>query len=73
MLENTLTRKQKEVLEYIKGYMEANKKSPLIREIQVGCNFSSYRSAFDKLISLEKKGYISRKLNKHRSIAIQER
>ena len=73
MLKSVPTRKQKEVLDYIKGYMEANNRSPLIREIQEGCNFSSYRSAFDKLISLEKKGFISRTLNKHRSIVLQER
>lgn len=72
MLGRGLTRKQKEVLDYIRNYIEANSHAPYLREIQEGCNFASYRSVFDKLISLEKKGYISRKLNKHRSISLEE-
>ena len=69
-LSNSLTLRQKEVYEYIKEYMLANKKSPYIREIQEACRISSYKGAVDKLVSLEKKGYIRRKLNKHRGIEI---
>lgn len=65
-----LTVKQKEVYNFIKEYMSKNNKSPYIREIQEGCRIFSYKGAVDKLLALEKKGYIQRKLNKHRSIVI---
>ena len=65
-----LTKKQKEVYDYIRGYIEQNLKSPYIREIQAGCNIQCYKSAVDKLLALEKKGYIKRSLNKHRSIVL---
>lgn len=65
-----LTKKQKHVYDYIRFYIEKNSMSPYIREIQEGCNIQCYKSAVDKLIALEKKGYIKRSLNKHRSIAL---
>lgn len=65
-----LTKKQKDVYDYIKSYIEKNSVSPYIREIQEGCRIQCYKSAVDKLLALEKKGYIRRSLNKHRSIAI---
>jgi len=65
-----LTKKQKDVYDYIKSYIEKNSVSPYIREIQEGCSIQCYKSAVDKLLALEKKGYIKRSLNKHRSIAI---
>lgn len=64
------TKKQQVVLDYIKGYIVANNISPYIREIQEGCHIRCYKTAVDKLLSLEKKGLIKRKLNKHRSIVI---
>ena len=65
-----LTKKQKKVLEFIQQYFKEEKQSPYIREIQQACGIISYKSAFDKLLALEKKGYIKRTLNKHRSIEI---
>jgi len=65
-----LTQKQKEVYDYIRLYMDKNAISPYIREIQEGCSIQSYKSAVDKLLALEKKGYIKRSLNKHRSIVL---
>jgi repressor LexA len=65
-----LTRKQTEVYNYIKEYIDKNTISPYIREIQEGCKIQSYKSAVDKLLALEKKGYIKRTLNKHRSIVL---
>jgi len=66
----TLTSKQRRVYEYIKEYMDTYKRSPYIREIQEACCISSYKGAVDKLVALEKKEYIKRKLNKHRGIAL---
>jgi repressor LexA len=65
-----LTKKQKAVYDFIKRYIETNNKAPYIREVQDGCGIVSYKSAVDKLLALEKKGYIQRALNKHRSIKI---
>ena len=68
-----LTKKQNEVYTYIKSYMEENNRSPYIREIQQGCGIFSYKGAVDKLLALERKGYIHRKLNKHRSIMLKDK
>lgn len=65
-----LTQKQKAVYDYIKVYIDKNSVSPYIREIQDGCGIQCYKSAVDKLLSLEKKGYIKRTMNKHRSIVL---
>lgn len=68
-----LTKKQHEVYTFIKSYIEKNNHSPYIREIQEGCGIISYKGAIDKLLALERKGYIQRKLNKHRSIVVKEK
>ena len=68
-----LTEKQGAVYSFIKSYIEKNNHSPYIREIQKGCGFLSYKGAIDKLLALERKGYIQRKLNKHRSIILNKR
>ena len=65
-----LTQRQLVVFNYIKDYMSKNKQSPYIREIQEACGINSYKAVLDRLSALEKKGYIRRKLNKHRSIVI---
>jgi repressor LexA len=65
-----LTSKQKEVYEYIREYINTHRQSPYIREIQEACSITSYKGAVDKLVALEKKGYIKRELNKHRGIAL---
>lgn len=65
-----LTKKQKAVYDFIRRYIGANNKSPYIREVQDACGIVSYKSAVDKLLALEKKGYIQRTLNKHRSMKI---
>ena len=70
MKASNLTVRQSEVLTYIKGYIEKNNISPLIREVQTGCSIASYKAAVDKLLVLEKKGFIKRELNKHRGIHI---
>ena len=67
-----LTSRQQDVFNFVKGYIEENKRAPYIREIQQGCGIFSYKAAVDKLVSLAKKGYIRRILNKHRGIAVVE-
>ena len=68
----SLTSRQQEVLAFVREYIEKNKQAPYIREIQQGCGILSYKAAVDKLLSLEKKGYIRRVLNKHRGIVVTE-
>lgn len=70
MAKRTLTHKQQTVLEFIQGYLGEFRRSPLIREIQAGCQIVSYKSAIDRLNALERKGYIKRAPNKHRSIKL---
>ena len=67
-----LTKKQDEVYGFIRTYIEKNNRSPYIREIQEGCSIVSYKGAIDKLLALERKGYIQRTLNKHRSIILND-
>jgi len=68
-----LTFKQRSLLEYIQQYISEHRRSPLIREIQVGCRIASYKSAVDRLNALEHKGLIRRIPNKHRGIKIIRR
>jgi len=65
-----LTQGQKDVYEYIRWHITENSTPPYIREIQDACKISSYKGTVDKLMALEKKGYIKRSLNKHRGIIL---
>ena len=61
------------VFDYILRYIAEHRQSPLIREIQLGCQIVSYKSAIDRLNALEHKGFIRRGPNKHRGIRIAHR
>lgn len=65
-----LTKKQLDVYNYLKEYISKYNKSPYIREVQEACGINSYKITLDRLSALEKKGYIRRRLNKHRSIVL---
>jgi len=56
--------------EFIEHYFGEYRQSPLIREIQTGCQIASYKSVLDRLNALEHKGYIKRAPNKHRGIRL---
>lgn len=66
-----LTSKQQRVLEYLQRYLTANRRGPYIREIQAGCQITSYKSTVDRLNALERKGYIKRIPNRHRGIRLR--
>ncbi|MBL7071878.1 MAG: hypothetical protein ISS26_06920 [Candidatus Omnitrophica bacterium] len=70
MKQYNLTQKQLNVYNYLKEYIGKYHQSPYVREIQKACGINSYKITLDRLSALEKKGYISRRLNKHRSIAL---
>ena len=61
------------MFDYILRYIAEHRRAPLIREIQVGCQIVSYKSAIDRLGALEHKGFIKRTPNKHRGIRIAHR
>lgn len=67
---NHLTARQAQTYEFLKGYFSKNGHSPYLREIQDGCQIKSHKSVIDKLVALERKGYIKRTINKHRSIKL---
>jgi repressor LexA len=66
----SLTQKQRTVLDFVQRYFGEYRCSPLIREIQAGCQILSYKSALDRLNALERKGFIRRLSNKHRGIRL---
>ena len=73
MAKYALTYKQQTVFEFIQRYLAEHRMSPLIREIQYGCQIASYKSALDRLNALERKGFIRRAPNKHRGIKLARR
>ena len=73
MTRQNLTVKQQTVLDFIRGYLDEHRLSPLIREIQLGCQIASYKSVIDRLNALERKGRIRRTPNKHRGIRLVHR
>ena len=64
-----ITKRQQEVLDYIKGYIKSHKFPPSIREISQ--NFSiSVKGAYDHVKALEKKKYILCSNHQSRSIEV---
>ena len=70
MSKRVLTPKQQALLEFVQSYYREYHFSPLIREVQTGCQIASYKSALDRLNALERKGLIKRAPNRHRGIAL---
>ena len=65
----TLTRRQKEILDYVKGSVAKRGFPPSIREI--GERFGIYpRAAFDHIRALERKGFVRRGAAKSRAIEV---
>jgi len=73
LAKQTLTTKQQALYNFIVRYLREHRQSPLIREVQVGCQILSYKSAIDRLNALERKGFIKRMPNKHRGIRLARR
>lgn len=70
MPNNNLTPNQAKVYFFTRDYIALNRRSPYLREIQQACNIKSHKSVIDRLIALERKGYIKRKINQHRGIKL---
>ena len=67
---NRLTFKQEQVYLFVKDYITTHKQAPYLREIQLACNIKSHKCAIARLIALERKGYIRRKINQHKGIRL---
>ena len=65
-----ITKRQKEVLDYIKKYVASHGYPPAIREICKGVNLSSPATVFVHMKNLEQLGYIKTTSNKFRTIEI---
>lgn len=69
-----LTVRQKEIFNYIKGYIEKNDMPPSYTEIMKHFSFNSLSTVNDHIENLKKKGYITKGFsNQKRSISLVER
>jgi repressor LexA len=66
-----LTPRQREVLEFIKRFLDEHSYPPTVREIGRHFGFVP-RSVFDHLKALERKGYLKREATKSRSLQITD-
>ncbi|HEY2825396.1 MAG TPA: transcriptional repressor LexA [Gemmatimonadales bacterium] len=65
-----LTRRQKQVLDYLESYIGAHGYAPSFEEIAGHFTFNSLATVHEHLTNLERKGYIRRSPNESRSIEI---
>lgn len=70
--ETTLTARQQELLDYLRGYQRTNGVMPSTRDIQRHFGFSSQTAAMSHLRALEKKGAIHRHPNMARAVVFPE-
>jgi len=70
MKNNSLTKKQREVLDFIKKYVASHGYPPAIREICAGLGLSSPATVFTHLKKLEDQGLIRKTNSKFRTIEI---
>lgn len=62
----TLTKRQKEILDYIQVYTNLKGYSPSLEEIKEHFNLSAVSTVHEHLNNLQEKGYISKQLNQSR-------
>lgn len=68
-----LTKRQKEILDFIKSFIDKRGYAPSINEIQEEFNLSSTATVHQHINALKKKGYINKKANDARAIEIKSR
>lgn len=69
-MDNTLTNKQEQILDYIKQVLREKSYPPSVREICAAVALSSTSTVHSHLNTLEKKGYIRRDPTKPRTIEV---
>jgi repressor LexA len=67
-----LTKRQKEILDYIRSFIEAQGYAPSFEEIAESFGYSSLATVHEHLSNLERKGYIRKSYNESRSIELIE-
>jgi repressor LexA len=65
-----LTKRQREILNYLSSYCEDNGYAPSFEEIAAQFNYNSLATVHEHLTNLERKGYIKRSYNESRAIQI---
>ena len=65
-----LTKRQKEILDYIRSFIEAKEYAPSFEEIAESFGYSSLATVHEHLSNLERKGYIRKSYNESRSIEL---
>jgi repressor LexA len=65
-----LTKRQREILDFIENYLAEKRHSPSYRDIQRHFGFSSLGSVFNHIKSLKKKGIFSENTKDARSLAV---
>lgn len=65
-----LTRRQKEILDHIEGFIEEHGYAPSFEEIARAFGFASLATVHEHLSNLERKGYIRKAYNESRSIEL---
>jgi repressor LexA len=66
----TLTRRQKQILDFIESYIGQHGYAPSFEEIAAQFSFSSLATVHEHLTNLERKGYIRRAHNESRAIEV---
>lgn len=72
MANDALSKKQQQVLDFIKAFIEEKNYGPSVREIAEGLNLNSPSTVHNHLKNLEEKGYIVRDPKISRSISLPE-
>ena len=67
-----LTKRQKEILDFIAGFMEENGYCPSMEEIAGHFHFASLNAVYKHLEALELRGYLHRDSNRARSIQLAQ-
>jgi repressor LexA len=65
-----LTKRQREILNYLTAYSEQNGFAPSFEEIAENFHYNSLATVHEHLTNLERKGYIKRNYNESRAIEI---
>jgi repressor LexA len=72
MHKERLTQRQNEAYEFIRGYLDRNRKPPTLQEIGDALGIASTNGVYKLLQALEKKGWIERTKHEARSIQLTE-
>ena len=65
-----LTKKQRQILDYVESFVETNGYSPSYEEIAEHFRYSSLATVHEHLTNLEQKGFLRKNYNKSRSLEV---